>query len=238
MIKSENGYVIKYFLVPSIIVSLLLMIGLEQARLAGFIYFVFALFSVYVLGLERFQEDVYGLKKEFFAPLVVGVGTAVAFFVISSILPFFSLLTPSLPASVAANIRWFIIAFLAPVIEESWRSAMVGFLKKTYNLPFGFRVNIIQATIFSLAHITAYGIALGAYSHWIEAYGAIAAVSGSFLAAGTFGFLSGLMMNKFKNILPSIIAHIGINSIMLAQGYVIVMSIVAPLINHVTSLIL
>lgn len=216
--KKSIDNVIRIFLIPSMIISFIFMFlsGLERA---GFLYFSIAIFSIAIFSFKGYQDGVYGAKFKLVA--FAGLGIGVAFLVLSAISPAFSLLTPTISLSVDTSFRVFVIIALAPIIEECWRSAMFGLLNRWYKMGF-WGNNITQAIVFSAIHITAYGVFLGAFDSLISLYGGILAISGSLLSAFVFGLISGWMMEKFDNIVPSQIAHAVINFWMVQSALIVV----------------
>ena len=222
--KLENDRLVRWFLYPTLIVNLLIMVTIEPYRTAGFIYLVLAGFTLIIFSTKRFQAKVIGVKTgvlEIFGAFGVGIGTLIVFFIVSRVAPFFSIFTPTLPYAVGSDIRTFIIIFLAPITEELWRSSMLGSFMDIYKAKF-WRANIFQAVVFALLHILAYGVFLGALAHWSEVYGSFYAISGSLLMALSFGLFSGWLMHKYKNVIPSIVSHMAINFWLVAQGLIII----------------
>lgn len=226
--KKSNGKVVKWLIVPTLLASFIGVFIFPQIRLALTLYLFMGLWSLNIYRQRTYQQEVYGIKKGVFKKIFIGVGIGITFLIISAISPSFSLLTPTLSLSVSEDIRWVIIVILAPIAEEVWRSATKGFLHDIYKAKF-WKLNTIQAFIFALLHTLVYGVAFESYSTWIQVYGAYTAIIGSLLAAFVFGLISGYMMEKFKDVIPSIAAHQVINYWLLTKGLVIVVSIL-PLI--------
>jgi len=220
--KKENGRVVKFVIAPSMAVSFLMAFVIPSFRTVGALYFLMATFSLVVFSLKRFEKEVIGIKKEIAMPLFIGAGTAIGFFLISKLIPSFSLLTPTLSLSISQDIRFFVIVILAPWIEEAWRSAVIGFIDDVYKPKKFWKTNLAQSTMFSSLHTLVYGLALAAYTNWFEVFGAFNAIFGSLMAALAFGLLSGFMMKKFGNIIPSGIAHQIINFILVSVGMIVV----------------
>ena len=83
---------------------------------------------------------------------------------------------------------------------------------------------IISAILFGLLHLFVYGVLLSGYDTWIQAYGAVKVIYGSLLAAVIFGVLSGLLIKRYKSILPSLIAHVIINFVIFSKSGLVVVS--------------
>lgn len=228
--KEENGRVVKYLIFPTLVASLIGMFIFPPIRLALALYVALGVWSLNAYRQKAYREEVYGIKKGIFKKLFIGYGIGGVFLLVSYIAPSFSLLTPSLSLSVLEDIRWAIIVILAPIVEEYFRSATIGYIKDIYKYKKFWMINIYQAIIFALLHTLVYGVALEAYDKWIEVYGGFYAISGSLLAAFTFGLVSGFLMNKFKDIVPSIGAHQIINFWLVHEGLVVVMYILSLII--------
>jgi len=191
-------------------------------RDAGILYLIMDGYALFIFSQKKYEEEIFGVKSEFAAPLFVGVGTGIGFLILSALSPAFSLLTPTLSFSVSADVRWFIIVIMAPIIEELWRSSTLGLLEETYRMSF-LKRNTVQAIAFALLHLFVYGVAFGAYDSWIEVYGATMAIAGSLFAAFAFGWISGFMMTKFKNIVPSMLSHGVINFYLVSRGLIVIL---------------
>ena len=225
----ENSRVVKFIIAPTMAISFLMAFVIPEFRTVGALYFLMATFSLVIFSLKRFKEEVIGIKKGIAQPLFIGAGTALGFFILSKIAPSFSLLTPTISLAISEDVRFFVIVLLAPWIEEAWRSAVIGFIEDVYKPKKFWITNLAQSSLFSGLHVLVYGVALAAYAKWIEAFGALNAVLGSLIAALAFGLISGYMMKKFKNIIPSGVAHMIINFILIAAGLIVV-AFILPLI--------
>ena len=106
--KKQNGRVVKFIIAPSMFISFLMAFVVPEFRTVGALYFLMATFSIAIFSIPRFKEEVIGIKKEIVQPLFIGVGTALSFFLISKILPGFSLLTPTLSLSISQDVRFFV----------------------------------------------------------------------------------------------------------------------------------
>lgn len=217
-----NGNVIKYILFPALVLCFIGIFIIPEVRLALALYVGMGLWSLNAYRNKAYQEEVYGIGKKVFVYYVIGGTIGVVFLVLQAIVPSFALLTPTLSLSVSEDIRWAIIVLLAPLLEEVWRSATIGYIREIYKPKKFWKVNLSQAVIFGLLHTLVYGLAFGAYSRWADVFGTFNAISGSILAAVSFGLISGYLMNKFKDIVPSIAAHQVINFWIVSQGLIVV----------------
>lgn len=206
--ETSVNNVIRIFLIPSMLISFVFMF-LDGLKNAGFVYFAMALFSIVILSRKEYQSNGYGAKFNLMS--LIGIPLAFGFLLLSAISPFFSLLTPAISLAVDVSFRIFIILGIAPCLEEAWRSSMFGLLGKWYPNAGFWRKNIIQAFVFAMIHTTAYGIFLGAYDTLIQLYGGLIAISSSLFAAFVFGILSGIVMDKTQNIVPSQLFHATVN---------------------------
>lgn len=218
--KDDNERLLKFFIYPSFMINFIILLIVPEYRTAGLLYSIIAAFTIYTYSVNRFQDNVIGLR---FTGKGVAVGLigGFAFIIINKAIPSFALGMPSLPLSLIHEIQAVIIIVFAPVLEEGWRGSVIGQIKSIYGVS-DEKANLIQSPIFSAIHLLAYGIFLGAYSTWIALYGAVTAISGLFIAALIAGFFFGWMMIKFNNTLPSQISHAVINAFLFTAGYVVV----------------
>lgn len=227
----ENGRVVKFIIFPTMIASFVGMFVFPEIRLALGLYFVLNLLSLNAYRQKPYQEEIYGISRGAFKKYLLGLGIGGIFLIISAIAPAFSLLTPVLSLSVSEDIRWVIIVILAPLCEEVWRSSVIGYVKDIYKPRKFWKVNISQALVFSALHTLVYGLVFSAYDQWIQVYGAFSAVSGSLLAAFVFALISGYLMEKTKDVLPSIGAHQIINWWLITGGFVVVATATLSLVG-------
>lgn len=223
MVTENNGRLIKYFIFPTLLINLLIMGAVPEYRTAGSIYLIFSLVGLVFYYLPPFQESLIGVKKEVFLGIGQGVAGAIAFMVIQRIIPSFSLGLPSVPLALVDSVKFVIIVYIAPTVQEYvFRGALLGALRDNdlYKLSF-WKANFTQAGLFSLEHLVAYGIFLGQLATLTELYGAFAAVVGLFVAAFLFGLFAGWLANKTGSLLPSIVSHMIINGLLWSAGFVI-----------------
>jgi len=227
--RKQNGRVVKWLIFPTLIASLIGLFIFPPIRLALALYVGLGLWSLNAYRQKTYQEEIYGIRKGVFKRLFIGYGIGGVFLLVSYIAPSFSLLTPTLSLSVSEDIRWAIIVLLAPIAEEYFRSATIGYIRDIYKSKF-WTTNIAQAVVFALLHVLVYGVALHAYDRWIDVYGSFGAVSGSLIAAFGFGLISGYMMDKFKGIIPSVGAHQIINFWLVREGMIVVALVLSLII--------
>ena len=223
--KNDNGKVLKWIIFPSLFISFIGLFIIPELRLAFALYFGMSIWSVNAYRQKEYQEEIYGIKQGFlefiFIKYPAGIIGGIFFLFISSLIPAFSLLTPTLSLSVAEDIRGFIIIIMAPYIEEPWRAATLGYLRDIYKISFA-KANVIQSLGFGAIHVLVYGLAFGAYDKWVDVYGGFAAISGSLAAAVVFGLISGYVMERKKDITYSLAGHQTINFWLFNEGLVAV----------------
>jgi len=220
--KKENSLVVKLLLFPTLVISFILFFIYPPDRLAFGLYLIMGIWALNAYRQSTYQEEVYGIKKGFIKNYVWGIAIGGVFLIVTSLVPTFSLLAPSFSFSVSSDVRFFIIVILAGIMEECWRSSTIAYIKDIYK-PKSFLVtNVSQAGIFSGLHVLVYGLVLGMFTTWFEAFGVIPSILGSLLAAFVFGMVSGYMMEKFDDIIPSIAAHQTINFWLVKEGFVVV----------------
>jgi len=220
--KKSNSLVVKLLLFPTLVISFILFFIYPPDRLAFGLYLVMGLWSLNAYRQKTYQEEVYGIKKGIPIKYIWGIAIGGAFLVATAIVPTFSLLAPSFSFSVSSNVRFFIIVILAGIMEECWRSSTMGYIKDIYNPKSFWTINISQASIFSALHVLVYGLILGLFDTWFETFGVLPSILGSLLAAFIFGLVSGYMMEKFDDIIPSIAAHQTINFWLVREGLIVV----------------
>lgn len=232
---TDNGNVVKYILFPTLFISFIGIFIFEAVRLPLALYVVMGLWSLNAYRDKKYQEEIYGIRKGVLKDYIIGGSIGVGFLILFAIAPFFALLSPAIPLSVSSDIRFMIIVILAPLLEESWRSATMGYIRDIYKTSFA-KTNVIQAIGFGALHVLVYGLGFSAYDQWTQVYGTFLAISGSLVGAVSFGLVSGFMMEKFKGIVPSIGAHQVIN-FWLVQSGLVVISVSLPLIKNMVLLI-
>lgn len=226
----ENGNVVKFLLFPTLFGSFIGLFIFIQVRLALALYLAMGMWTLNAYKRKEYQEEVYGMKKGVIKNWIIGLMIGGIFLVISSIFPSLSLLTPSLSLSVSEDIRFAIIVLLAPIAEELWRSATIAYIREIYKWKQFWKTNLAQSLGFGALHTLVYGLAFSAYDKWIEVYGVFTAIGGSLLTAVAFGLASGYMMEKFKDVIPSIGAHQIINFWLIKAGLVVVFFVLSLLI--------
>lgn len=222
--KKENGRVVQFLLFPCIFIfAFLTVVMFQYFGLPGMIGLILSLVSLVFYYLPAYQEKLLGIKtKTIFISLVSGVGFSIVFWILNQLSPAFSIGFPNLSLAISKDVRFILIVVLFPICEEIFfRSVLLGGLMEVYKMKEGV-ANVLQSLAFAIFHLAAYGLALGAYSRWIEAFSAFNAILGLFLAAGFMGFLWGYISRRdgIKNILFNIISHSAINAILFTAAVV------------------
>ncbi len=120
------------------------------------------------------------------------------------------------------------IVFVAPIMEEGFFRVLLlaFFLSTAWGRKSPGRAILAQAILFAFAHLGAYITGIYDYPNFAQGLSAFSANVSSFLVAGGFGFLAGFIVleNNFiksRNILISIILHMGMNLIILGAFSII-----------------
>lgn len=227
------------------IVFLLILFGIGAIFLstiptlqsAAFIYGLLVIFSLFIYTNPVFSNDLAIIPKGgIFKGILLGAFLAVIILILPKI--GLSIGIPLVPASVESNLRFIIIAFFAPVVEElSTRGALLGLIRyfersgrnlSTFKLWIAI---IIQAVLFMFLHFTAYSAGWYSAPDIGVATLQLSAVSASLIAALIFGLIMGFAVTKSKNIFASIVAHFAVNTFIFVNYYSIFVSIL-PLLTH------
>ncbi|MEK6879816.1 MAG: CPBP family glutamic-type intramembrane protease [Nanoarchaeota archaeon] len=206
---------LKFFFYPAFLFNLLLLIFNKDYREsgAGIIYMILSVLSMLIYLTPSFKNYLLGVNKKILNGFLIGTGAAFAFLFASKILPGFSLLTPQLPYAISVNIKAIVIIGFASVFETTlFRGAILTILQTTYNASF-LIANLAQSGLFSLYHLAAYGVALGALTTLTQLYGATAAVSGALVAAFVFALLMGMLVRRYGLIIE-LTSHPEINAVL------------------------
>ena len=209
---------IMWFLAPLSLLVVILMFIIPSFQRAGILYLATAVLcfifyqTVILPKKKRLKAEIFGVKKNIFSGVFQGLLTAGAFIFLSYASPAFTIGVPPVPASAADQVKGFIVIVLAPVMEEAFfRGALLSLLLHVYGLPFAV-ANLIQAGLFSLTHLLAYGVFLEQLSSLSQVFGQVQAISGLFLAALVFGVVAGFVARKTVNLTPGGVAHGVINA--------------------------
>lgn len=201
-----------------IIVTILLLswtlVNADGFILPAFMYIVLGILSIIgYLNWDKIGEKsyIYGIDKNVFTDILIGIIFGAVFIVIQTFNIIGSVLIPYIPASlVQESGRIIIIVFGAMVIESAFfLGLMLPFIDEKIKVlginPNFFIALIIVSFLFPLFHASAYGQA--------------GATMGSYISAGIFLFISGVIMKQTKSLLPLIISHGIINFYILNQQF-------------------
>lgn len=190
------------------------------ARSAVAINLVFAAISFLVYRGPEYQDDLVGIKKGTnVTAILYGVLFTFLFFLVTLVVPGMSLGYPTVPASIADSLKFFLVVLVAPVIESIFFQgalyAYINNLDKTPTPREKWRAIIIQAIAFSLFHLGAYIVGFYEYPDFAAGFGAFWANLSSFIVAFVFALIAGYMVTKdnIKNLLFAIVFHLGLNFI-------------------------
>lgn len=220
-IEDENRVAIIVCLI-FIFLGIFFYVTFPPLQTAAGIYTLLSVVSLVIYSLNQFQDSVIGINlKRLGLQFLIGIGLATAFILIKIIIPSFAIGTPFLGYSVSTAVTAIIILFFAPFVEEIiCRGALLGWISwakskggEVTTLQFWI-ANSIQALFFAGLHLAAY------IAGWYNLPGGaslatdIAAQSSAFIAAFTFGLAAGFIDTRknVKSILPSILAHLIINT--------------------------
>lgn len=215
MTNKKNYNRASILLVAALFATLFVLINSQEFILAAIIYIVIALVSLSLYrqwGTFGRTGKLMGIDDNFVKDFLVGIGLGVGTIILGSIFPVIGALGIPNVQSIAGTVgRFVIIVISAPIFEEIlFRDFILDFFDEKFtNLPFIF-ANVIQATLFSLYHLVAYGDSLSA-------------ASGSFLTAGLMGLLFGFLRLKQKSVIGSIAWHMVLN---LYLGFIVLAVII------------
>ena len=222
--KREVDRVIKFVLVPLLLIVLILMTIIPEFRSSGVIALVLVGFSYLVYATPRFQNHLIGIPDNIFKGIGWGLGLFAFFFAMMKLIPALSIGIPSLPQSigdltigtfaVGSAISVFVIGFLYPISETTFKASSVTILMQTYGLT-PFPAASIVAFIFGILHAAAYGINVAVAKSFGILAQEINLIGGLIFTAILFGFLATFLILKTKNLIWVAVAHILINLIIL-----------------------
>lgn len=222
--KREVDRVIKFVLVPLLLIILILMTIIPEFRSSGVIALVLVGFSYLVYATPRFQNNLIGIPDNIFKGIGWGLGLFALFFVMMKLIPALSIGIPSVPHSVGeltigtfavgGFISIFVIGFLYPISETLFKSSTITILMQTYGLSPLPAISIV-ASIFGMLHASAYGINVAVAQTFGILAQEINLIGGLIFTAILFGFLATFLLLKTRNIIWVAVAHILINLVIL-----------------------
>jgi len=169
----------------------------------------------------KFSSNLIGLGRKnlgravFLAVVVGGV-----FFLVTKLVPGFSIGTIRLPQSIGDTIRNIVVLYFAPVVESIFFQGFIfAFLRNFMSVRFAL---ISQAIIFSVAHVAAYVQGFYNYPAFTQGLTAFQANAGSFIAAFLFAYITMFILIKknVRNMWFAIIFHFLLNLIITALAVI------------------
>ena len=185
------------------------MVNSPELFNSAVIYLVFGLVAFTVYYSEVYKRFNLVLVSSFLDKnLFIGLGVGLFFIVLSKVNSVFSLSLPGAFLSLSSVSRFIIICLVAPILEEILFRGMI--YRMILKLVFKNKVFalVLQASLFSLYHLYAYGASSG--------------VIGSFIGAFLFGLVAGLLIDFTNDLKTSIVTHIVFNTFLLASLSVVI----------------
>lgn len=188
------------------------------ARSAVGINLVFLVIAFLVYRSKEYQDDLVGISgNNVFASIGYGIIFTAGFFLITLVVPGMSIGYPSLPASISDSLKFFLVVFVAPVVETIFFQgalyAWVSNFDSTNDKRKKWIAILVQAFGFSLFHLGAYVSGFYMYPGFTEGMTAVLANISGFLVAFAFALIAGWFMtrNGVKNLIFVGVFHLGLN---------------------------
>ena len=229
MVKIEkHNLTVRTVIIGMAIILAFLAVVNPETRGAVFINLTFLMIAFFVFNAPEYQDDLVGIKrKNILSSALLGALFVVGFFILTKIVPGLSLGYPTLPQQISDSLEAFFVILVAPIVEEIFfRGAVMAYFsnfdttKKKKKIWIAI---IVQAFLFSIFHVGAYIAGWYTYPDLIAGFTAINANLSAFITAFIFGILSGYFVtrNKVRNLIFSIIAHMGLNLIAYSLAIVV-----------------
>jgi len=187
-----------------------------------FTYMILLGIAILVYSSRFYQKFLIGIEtKTLFKSFFYAILLTLSFFLMTKLIPGLSIGVPLLPQAISDTLRFSIIVFFAPIVEEIFfRGSLMAYIKNLQ--PSKSRVQIviiIQAILFALAHLGAYITNFYDYSTITVGLSVFWANVSVFISAGLFGYISGFIVSKPKinNLVFSILFHGGVNFLIFGQ---------------------
>lgn len=160
-------------------------------------------------------------SKSLIPSIIFGAVLGLGFFLFTRLVPGASIGLPLLPGAISDQLRYIVVAYVAPVAEEIFfRGALLGYFLLVFGKNKKVRVIVLQAFLFAVAHISAYITGFYNYPNIVQGLDAVTANLASFSFPFIFGLIAGwavLRNNNGKvnkgNLVVSILTHSVINHI-------------------------
>lgn len=190
------------------------LVNADGFILPAFMYLVLGGLSIggyLVFNKVGAKSYIFGIDRNMGMDFLIGIAFGVGFILLKQFNVIGSILVPYVPASLVQESGRIIIVVLGAMVIETafFLGLLVPFIDeklKDFGIdpPFILAL-ILVCLIFPIYHATAYG--------------QVGASMGSYISAGVFLFLSGLIMWKTKSLLPLIVSHGIINFYILNQDF-------------------
>ncbi len=221
--KKALGFTSLAIIVVLVLLSLLIA-GNNSLLQTLAVYIVFLLVAVLIYRSPMLKPYLLTINKDNLGfSVALAVGISGAFYLLTRIIPGFSIGLPNLPQSIGSQVRQVVIFGFAPFIEsiffQSIVFALLLFIGLEYlNMKKGTAISFAlfgQAIIFALSHVAAYISGFYNYPDFVSGVGAFQANIGSFIAAFTFAVIaqSLTLWKKVNNLVFTIIFHALLNII-------------------------
>lgn len=229
--KREIDRVLKFILIPLILITLFLMTVVSEFRIGGFVALALAVFTYIIYITPRFQKTLIGIPDNVFKGFWWGAGLFGFFFFLMVFSPTLSIAVPTVPQALTElsigmlNLgkffSIFVVVILYPFLETGWKISMLNILTGFYRLSITISVFII-AIFFSLLHSLAYGVQLAFAETFGTALQQLNLIGGVLFTAGLFGTLATITLLRTKNFLPVALAHSAINLVIITTTFSII----------------
>lgn len=233
----EHNISVRNIIIGMTFVLAFLWVINPPARSAVGINLVFLGISFLVYRASEYQDDLIGVSRSnALASVGYGVIFTFCFFLVTLVVPGMSIGFPSLPASISDQLKFFLVVFVAPIVETIFFQgslyAYISNFDSSKNKAKKWRAIIIQALGFSIFHLGAYVSGFYMYPGFTEGMTAISANISGFIVAFLFALLAGWFMTRdgIKNLIFVAVFHLGLNLIAYSLA-VSVFLISAPMIG-------
>ena len=221
--RVETDRVLKWIIIPLILIITTLIVIIPELRLSGVVGLVLLAITFGVYTNKKFQNNIIGIPDNFFQGIGYGAGLFGIFFTMMVFNSSFSIAVPTIPQAVSefsfqnfvvgTQISAFLIIFFYPLAETGWKASIMALLMRTYGLAI-LPSAIITGLVFGiLLHLLAYGILISESATFIVALQQINNISGLLLASTSFGVIASIFLFRTQNFIWVALAHIGINAV-------------------------
>lgn len=185
------------------------------------------------IGIDKF------LSSKTFAMIGYGIIFTIAFYLITLLIPGFSLGFPSLPGDISGSFKWFIINIISPLTESIFflGTVLAFFRRITPNNKW--IALTLASLVFASFHLGAYILGFYHYPDFTTALSSVWANISAFFVAFLFNMVAGAFLLKkgVRNLIFAIVFHFGLNFIAYSLSVVTFVVALPLLINHVLPLL-